>query len=117
MGHVPALSAVVLPDRSPVGQCLAHALVRSGLGALIGAEKDLTVAGEAADGREAIERARALRLDVLLMDVRMPRLDGVSATREIVSWPQRPRVLVLTTFDLDEVVDDAAGGLCRPTAA
>jgi DNA-binding NarL/FixJ family response regulator len=83
------------------------ALVRSGLRALLGAEEDLSVVGEAADGREAVERARAMRPDVVLMDVRMPRLDGVSATREIVSWKQRPRVLVLTTFDLDEVVDDA----------
>ena len=83
------------------------ALVRSGLRALLNGEKDIAVVGEAADGREAVNRARELRPDVVLMDVRMPRVDGVAATREIVSWPRRPRVLVLTTFDLDEVVDDA----------
>jgi DNA-binding NarL/FixJ family response regulator len=82
-------------------------LIRRGLRALLDAEEDLTVVGEAADGREAVERTRQLRPDVVVMDVRMPRLDGVGATREIVSWPRRPRVLVLTTFDLDEVVDDA----------
>lgn len=82
-------------------------LVRSGLRALLDAESDITVVGEAADGSEAIEQARTLLPDVVLIDVRMPKLDGVSATREIVSWKRRPRVLVLTTFDLDEVVDDA----------
>jgi DNA-binding NarL/FixJ family response regulator len=82
-------------------------LIRSGLRALLDIEEDLTVVGEAADGRDALDQARELRPDVVVMDVRMPRLDGVSATREIVSWPQRPRVLVLTTFDLDEVVDEA----------
>jgi len=82
-------------------------LVRSGLRALLDAEEDLTVVGEAADGRQAVDRARQLQPDVIVMDVRMPGLDGVGATREIVSWPRRPRVLVLTTFDLDEIVDDA----------
>jgi DNA-binding NarL/FixJ family response regulator len=82
-------------------------LVRSGLRVLLGAEPDIEVVGEAADGREAVDRARELQPDVVVLDVRMPRLDGVGATREIASWPRRPRVLVLTTFDLDEVVDDA----------
>jgi DNA-binding NarL/FixJ family response regulator len=82
-------------------------LVRSGLCALLCAEDDITVVGEAANGREAVNRARELEPDVVLMDVRMPQVDGVTAVREIVSWPRRPRVLVLTTFDLDEVVDDA----------
>ncbi len=81
-------------------------LIRSGF-RLILETHGLDVVGEAADGAQAVELARAQRPDVVLMDVRMPRLDGVSATREIVSWPHRPRVLVLTTFDLDEVVDDA----------
>jgi DNA-binding NarL/FixJ family response regulator len=82
-------------------------LVRSGLRALLSAEDDIMVVGEAANGREAVNRARELEPDVVLMDVRMPQVDGVTAVREIVSWPRRPRVLVVTTFDLDEVVDDA----------
>ena len=83
-------------------------LVRGGLRALLGAEPDLRVVGEAADGRQAVEEARRLRPDVVLMDVRMPVMDGVAAGRQIVAWPgRRPRVLVLTTFDLDEVVDEA----------
>lgn len=84
------------------------AMVRSGLRILLESEPEITVVGEAGDGRDAVIRARDLRPEVVLMDVRMPVYDGVSATREIVSWGiGRPRVLVLTTFDLDEVVDQA----------
>lgn len=84
------------------------ALVRGGLRALLDAERDIVVVGEAANGTQAVHGVRESRPDVVLMDVRMPGHDGVRATREITSWPQpRPRVLVLTTFDLDEIVDDA----------
>lgn len=84
------------------------ALVRGGLRALLDTEPGIEVVGEAADGRTAVLSARALRPDVVLMDVRMPRHDGIAATRTMVGWaPPRPRVLVLTTFDSDEVVDDA----------
>ncbi|GAA1401371.1 response regulator [Catellatospora coxensis] len=84
------------------------ALVRGGLRALLAAEPGIEVVGEAVDGRDAVAAARALRPDVVVMDIRMPVQDGTAASREIVSWPPpRPRVLVLTTFDHDEVVDDA----------
>ncbi|GAA3126424.1 response regulator [Streptosporangium carneum] len=84
------------------------ALVRGGLRALLEAERDISVVGEAANGLEALHGVRVSTPDVVVMDVRMPGYDGVSATREITSWGSpRPRVLVLTTFDLDEVVDDA----------
>jgi len=84
------------------------ALVRGGLRVLLEAEADICVVGEATNGFEAVRAARTLRPDVVCMDVRMPRHDGISATREIISWAEpRPRVLVLTTFDTDEVVDDA----------
>jgi DNA-binding NarL/FixJ family response regulator len=83
-------------------------LVRGGLHALIDAEPDLSVVGEAANGSDGVSLAMRLRPDVVVMDIRMPVRDGTSATREIVSWPApRPYVLVLTTFDLDDVVDDA----------
>ena len=78
-----------------------EAMVRRGLRLVLEAEDDLQVVGEAADGVEAIEEARRLRPDVVLMDVRMPRLDGVEACRRLVAESEA-RVVVLTTFDLDE---------------
>ena len=77
-------------------------LVRAGFAMVLGSQSDLTVAGEAADGAAAIELAREVPADVMVMDVRMPGLDGVAATREICQAAERPRVLILTTFDLDE---------------
>jgi DNA-binding NarL/FixJ family response regulator len=80
-----------------------QALVRSGFAMLVGSQRDLRVVGEAADGLEALDLLGRVRADVVLMDVRMPRLDGVEATRRIVAaHPGRPRIVVLTTFDLDE---------------
>jgi DNA-binding NarL/FixJ family response regulator len=79
-------------------------LVREGLRMLLDAEPDLEVVGEAANGKEALAEARRLDPDVLVMDVRMPELDGIEATRRLVEAGGRARVLVLTTFDLDEYV-------------
>jgi DNA-binding NarL/FixJ family response regulator len=81
-------------------------LVRTGLRLFLETQDDLEVVGEAGDGAEAIERARELRPDVVLMDIRMPRVDGVEATARLacLDIEPRPRVLVLTTFDLDEYV-------------
>ena len=94
--------SVVLADDQP--------LVRTGLRMILSAQEDLEVVGEAADGAEAVQLCNEKRPDVVLMDVRMPRMDGIEATRAITDGSADaapPRVLVLTTFDLDEVVYDA----------
>ncbi|WP_433218445.1 response regulator [Microtetraspora malaysiensis] len=78
-------------------------LVRTGFRMVLGAQPDIEVVGEAADGAAAVEAVRSIEADVVLMDVRMPRMDGVEATRQIcASSSSGPRVLILTTFDLDE---------------
>ena len=77
-------------------------LVRTGFRMVLDAQPDMTVVGEAADGLAAVEFARAHSADVMVMDARMPRMDGVAATRQIRQAGDRPRVLMLTTFDLDE---------------
>jgi DNA-binding NarL/FixJ family response regulator len=79
-------------------------LVREGLRMLLDAEPDLCVAGEAGNGSEALAQARRLDPDVILMDVRMPEMDGIQATAELVRSGCRARILMLTTFDLDEYV-------------
>ena len=86
--------SVLLADDQP--------LLRMGFRMILDAQPDMTVAGEAADGAEAVERTVALAPDVVLMDVRMPGTDGIEATRRIVAGGSGARVLILTTFDLDE---------------
>ena len=82
-----------------------QAVVRAGLSVILGAEEDIEVVGEAADGAEAIALARELRPDVVCMDIRMPGTDGIAATRAIVSDPDLDvDVLILTTFDVDDDV-------------
>jgi DNA-binding NarL/FixJ family response regulator len=81
-----------------------QAIVRAGFRLLIDSEPDMTVLGEAADGAEAVAAARRTTPDVVLMDIRMPVMDGVAATRLIAAGGARSRVLILTTFDLDEYV-------------
>ncbi|MFI5758088.1 response regulator [Streptomyces sp. NPDC051569] len=82
-------------------------MVREGFSVLLNAMPDIEVVGEAVNGREAITQVAALHPDVVLMDIRMPELNGIDATREIVAADATAKVLVLTTFDLDEYVYEA----------
>ncbi|HWU47254.1 MAG TPA: response regulator transcription factor [Humibacter sp.] len=97
-------------NKSPIRVLLVddQSLVRMGFRMVLDAEDDITVVGEAPDGTQAIEAAARLRPDVVLMDVRMPGVDGIEATHAIVAAQPEARVIVLTTFDLDEY---AFGGL------
>ncbi len=97
-------------------------LIRFGFAALIEAEPDLTIVGEAADGAEAIDLAHDTQPDIVLMDIRMPNTDGIEATRRILANPrlEHTRILILTTFDIDELVYQAlqagaAGFLLKDT--
>jgi DNA-binding NarL/FixJ family response regulator len=104
-------AAATVPGDAPIRVLLAddEGLVRSGFKVLLDVEDDVTVVGEATNGVEAVERARATRPDVVLMDIRMPRLDGIQATARIAGTPglERVRVLILTTYDTDESVFEA----------
>ncbi len=100
------------PDSPPLIRVLLaddEGLVRSGFKVLLDLEDDITVVGEATNGAEAVEQARATRPDVIVMDIRMPQLDGIEATREIAKTTglQQVRVLILTTYDTDAYVFEA----------
>jgi len=82
-------------------------VVRAGFAALLATQADFLVVGSAADGLEAVRTCRASRPDVVLLDVRMPVMDGIEAARRMARFPDGPRILMLTTFDLDEHVYDA----------
>jgi DNA-binding NarL/FixJ family response regulator len=102
---------VTSPDQPPIRVVIAddQPLLRTGFRALISSAGDLEVAGEAADGREAVRLARSAQADVVLMDIRMPVLDGLAATRLITADPDLAgvKVLILTTFEIDEYVFEA----------
>ncbi|MDR8411745.1 response regulator transcription factor [Nonomuraea sp. 3-1Str] len=103
---------VVIVDDDP--------MVRTGLRLILGGESDMEIIGEAGDGREATGVIRELRPDVVLMDIRMPGQDGLATTETLLSWPEPPRILVLTAFDADDMVlralrIGAAGFLLKDT--
>jgi DNA-binding NarL/FixJ family response regulator len=103
VGGVSPVVRVLIVDDDP--------LVRSALRLMLGGQQDVEVVGEAADGRAGIAQARQLRPDVVLMDIRMPLLNGLDATRALHADPDPPRVIVLTTFDADDhVVGALAAG-------
>ena len=93
-----SLSVLIVDDQ---------ALVRAGFRMILDAEEDIDVAGEAADGVDAVAEAQRLRPDVILMDVRMPQVDGIEATRRVLADGLDTKVVMLTTFDMDEYVYDA----------
>src|SRR5690606_29275627 len=82
-------------------------LVRTGLRLILGGAPDLEVVAEAADGRQAVEAVRRTSPDVVLMDIRMPVLDGLAATQQVLALPKPPQVIILTTVDTDEMVLEA----------
>jgi DNA-binding NarL/FixJ family response regulator len=99
------------PPAEPIRVVLVddQQMVRAGFRMVIDSQPDLTVVGEAGDGAAAVELLRGTAADVVLMDVRMPGTDGIEATRQVTTLPEPPRVVVLTTFDLDEYVVAAIG--------